>query len=431
MIEAGKPIERGLGSALMDFRDECPELYQKMYDLGFRFYQQPAGFEDQQITVWKIKEQAKEYGQTIGVRDLFGGALAEASRDTMFLCQQLSAWIRPKITAIVQVSDTHVIRPIKVRKLAKDVELRRELIKLSELEKTPLIFKCGMYEIMRTLYKVISELIAEWGPDKYLLRAMYQNGWLSLRPSLSQGKLVRSDTQAWTKGFRFGSHRIQQSWADERFSHIDENGVPKPIELEMKHGETEDTEQTYSREPGQKRDLKMWKEMISTGEISREELAEFRDEPWFEMEVQNFEGLEGLDEYKELLKTPAQRRKELGIDQYLTSQKQNTDKQMRKKRSRQLIKQSRAPLRKEALESIRALKEQGHSLETISAQLIHPSVGKSGAVKKKSLRDAMAQKLQKNKAQAKAKPKAKAKANDEVPVHLPLRISAPGPGPEF
>ena len=160
-------------------------------------------------------------------------------------------------------------------------------------------------------------------------------------------------------------------------------------------------------------------------------MAEFRDEPWFEMEVQNFEGLEGLDEYKELLKTPAQRRKELGIDQYLTSQKQNTDKQMRKKRSRQLIKQSRAPLRKEALESIRALKKEGHSLETISAQLIHPKVGKSAAVKKKSLRDAMAQKLQKNKAQAKAKPKAKAKANDEVPVHLPLRISAPGPGPEF
>ena len=94
---------------------------------------------------------------------------------------------------------------------------------------------------------------------------------------------------------------------------------------------------------------------------------------------------------------------------------------MRKKRTRQLLKQSRAPLRKEALESIRALKEQGHSLETISAQLIHPSVGKSGAAKKKSLRDAMAQKLQKNKAQAKAKPKAKAKGSEKRSSSLPQK----------
>ena len=36
--EAGRPIPGNLGKALMDFRDENPELYQKMYDLGMYIY---------------------------------------------------------------------------------------------------------------------------------------------------------------------------------------------------------------------------------------------------------------------------------------------------------------------------------------------------------------------------------------------------------
>ena len=169
----------------------------------------------------------------------------------------------------------------------------------------------------------------------------------------------------------------------------------------------EDVQQTYVVEPGQKRQLECWKDMLSKGQISSEQLAEMEDEPWFEQEVLNFEGLEGLDEMRELLKTPAQRRIELGIDQHLTSQKQNLEKVQQKKRTRQLRKQLRQPLRAEVLKKMRSLKDQGYSVDDISAHIIRPSVGKGKKVfNKKTFRDSVVAKMQK-KAQAKAKAKPK------------------------
>ena len=343
VCRAGEPIPAGLGKSLLDFREKCPELYKDMKDLNFRFYQQPAGFEDSVITKWKIKEQAKVHGQVLALRDLFGGALSESSRDTMFLCQQLCSWIRSKITAICQVADTHVIRPIKIRKLQKDIALRRELINLSKHEETPVIFKCGMYEIMRTLYQTISELKKEWFESQYLLKAMFQNGWLSMRPNYTSKRLERTEEQAWAKDLKFGSHRLQQSWCDMRFDHFNSENVPQTTSIEIKEGETDDTEQTYSCQPGDKRSLNCWKKMLEAGEITTEELAAFRDEPWFEMEVQNFEGLDGLEDCKHLMMTPTQRRHELGIDQYLTSQRNDIARQQHKKRSKQLSNLARQP----------------------------------------------------------------------------------------
>ena len=65
--------------------------------------------------------------------------------------------------------------------------------------------------------------------------------------------------------------------------------------------------------------------MLSQGQRSAEQLAEMEEEPWFEQEVLAFQGLEGLEEMQELLKTPAQKRAELGIDKFLTSQKQRIE----------------------------------------------------------------------------------------------------------
>ena len=215
---------------------------------------------------------------------------------------------------------------------------------LAKLEDTPVVFKCGMYEIMRTLYQTISELREEWLESKYLLRAMYQNGWLSMRPNLSKGRLEKTEEQPWTEGMKFGSHRLQASWCEKRFDHLDEHSVPKTTTIEIdKSGETADTDQTYSREPGEKRTLECWKQMLKDEQISPKEFAEFRDEPWFEMEVQNFEGLEGLGECAELMKTPQQRRHELGIDEFLTSQRNDKARQEAKKRSRQLKNLTRQP----------------------------------------------------------------------------------------
>ena len=70
----GDLVKGSLGKPILDFRDDHPALFRYMKeDLNFRFYQQDAGFEDSQITQWKIEEQSKSYGGPIALRDLFNG----------------------------------------------------------------------------------------------------------------------------------------------------------------------------------------------------------------------------------------------------------------------------------------------------------------------------------------------------------------------
>ena len=59
---AGTPVQpANLGSAILGFRDEHPEKWKEMLDLKIRFYQQPAGFEDAVISMWKVEEQHHPY----------------------------------------------------------------------------------------------------------------------------------------------------------------------------------------------------------------------------------------------------------------------------------------------------------------------------------------------------------------------------------
>ena len=145
--KAGEPVQHGLGRALLDFREKHQEMWKEMHDLGMRFYQQPAGFEDTIITKWKIKEQGEHYPCSISLKDMFTGGLSEPARLEAANRQQLCSWIRPKVTALIQLADTTVIRIFKLIKLQLDHQLRTELAKLAQLEQTRSVFHCGMYDI--------------------------------------------------------------------------------------------------------------------------------------------------------------------------------------------------------------------------------------------------------------------------------------------
>ena len=73
VYEAGAKIPHGLAAPILRIRDEMPELWERAWNLGIRFYQQPAGFEDSWITQRKIEKQQAETPCCLTVRDLFGG----------------------------------------------------------------------------------------------------------------------------------------------------------------------------------------------------------------------------------------------------------------------------------------------------------------------------------------------------------------------
>ena len=409
---AGTRVEAGLGNQILDFREDHPEMFKEMKELGFRFYQQPAGFEDSLISCWKIQEQQKVHGINLSLRDLFTGALSKWAREQSFICQQICSWIRGKVTALIQTADAIVIRPVKLKTGHKHVQMRRELIQLAELQDTRAVFKCGTYEIMRCLLEVIRECRHDFRQNNRLLEGIYSLGWLSLRPNMKTNKLEKTEGQAWCKDFKLGSHRIQKSWLEGRFSHLDENGKPCPDFQELdENGMPEDCEQTYMVKPGEQRSLAAWKEMRDSGQITEQEMSEWKDEPWFEMAVSSFKGIQGLEEYADLMKTPREQRIERGIDPCLTSQRRDQERAKRLKRKRELRKLAREPLRKEAAAQMRALREQGFSVAQISAAMICPELGaKKGKKAKKGVRDAIAKKLAASKKVKDQEPKAEQQA---------------------
>jgi len=429
--KAGQAIEHGKGKALLDFRDENPETWKEMQEFGFRFYQQPAGFEDSVISCWKISEQGKIYPCSIGLRDMFTGGLSESARLEMAICQQLGAWIRGKVTACIQLADTHVIRQIKLIKLALDHKLRTELHKLAELENTRAVFTCCMYAVMRMLRDVMKETRKKLLAENTLLRGAYQNGWYHVRPNMEKQCFEKTCDQAWAKDLKLGSHRLRDSWFDQR-SNVDETGMPKLPVILLEDND----EQSYSVEEGDKRTLKVWEENLQTGKMTEQEFKDLQEEPWFEDVVEDFKGIEGLGEFKQLMLTPAQQRLARGIDPKLKSQKQNDQKKAGKRKAKNLERQSRRPLRKEAVAQIKQLRQEGYSREQISAAVINPAVGKGAsgktAQKKKQARDKFAQKLWhgvKKTKEEKAKSKGAADGESSLPEVQQPSPSVPSPSP--
>ena len=60
--------------------------------------------------------------------------------------------------------------------------LKRELIRLAELEQTRAIFKCGVYETLKLLADAIEQLKAEMDENETLLKAVVANGFGAIRP---------------------------------------------------------------------------------------------------------------------------------------------------------------------------------------------------------------------------------------------------------
>ena len=368
-----------------------------------------AGFEDSVITTWKIRQQRKKWGQVIGVRDMFTGGLSTASRQEMFLNSQLASWIRGKITPVIQVADTHIIKPVKVKTSHKHLQLRKELMKLAELENTRAVFDCGLYEIMKTLADVMRECIQEFHDADTVRKAMVQNCYLELRPNIKEGKFEKTSEQEWSKGMKRGSHRMRTSWLDGRFANFDEElRMPKRFDNKIKP--ESDVEHTCLPEIGQKRCLSSWKEMLANGQMTESDFRELQEEEWFEMEISGLDGIEGLEQYKDLMKTPAQQRLERGIDPKLKSQKRDGEKTKAKQARKEKERISKAEVSKEAREAMRALKADGYSIAQIATQCVRPQVGKGKKTAKSKLVGAMAQALIK----AKAKKKAKAKEDAEL-----------------
>ena len=98
-------------------------------------------------------------------------------------------------------------------------------LKLAQAEGTRAVFKCGTYEVLRTLAEAIEEQKEAFRHDDTLKKACFRNGWTVLRPRVSEGRFVRASEEAWAKELTLGTHRLRDSWVAKRFDHVSEEGI--------------------------------------------------------------------------------------------------------------------------------------------------------------------------------------------------------------
>ena len=82
------------------------------------------------------------------------------------------------------------------------------------------------------MYEAIESLKKKQEANQTLVAAARRNGWMAWRPSLKRNRFVRFDEEPWCKKFREGSHRMQKDWNNERYSWLDESGMPTAVPKE-------------------------------------------------------------------------------------------------------------------------------------------------------------------------------------------------------
>ena len=100
------------------------------------------------ICAWKVYHQAKSAPCSIRVVDSFGGGLGKEVRETVALLNQPICENEAKMTAALQVTDTDEACRLKSIQRKHETGLRKELMRLAELDDTRAAFKCGVYEVI-------------------------------------------------------------------------------------------------------------------------------------------------------------------------------------------------------------------------------------------------------------------------------------------
>jgi hypothetical protein len=249
------------------------------------------------------------------------------------------------------------------------------------LENTKHSFKCGPFEVLRIAHAGHQHMKEINAQGDIVLKACRRNHFLAYRPSLSQGKLVEADKQKWAMEMPAGQHRIQKSWAADRYTWLSDAGVPKAPDWSFKTGANvkciEDMEDaTCFAEEGSKILLSSW--------LEDPDLCEGVEDPGVSLDVDE-DALEGMVAINAQMAVKL-RRREQAVHELTTSQA--PDQKQKAKKA-----EDRAKIRLALKEVLPEWKEQlkGELKEFSRAQLLRalvPVAGKSSKQKKDEVRKA-------------------------------------------
>jgi len=132
------------------------------------------------------------------------------------------------MTAALQITDTDFAYPLKAYAKAAKETLKQELKAAAAKAGLQPVLKCGAFEILSIIKKSVDQLEVRCRKDNLVLAAARRNGMLAYRPDFAVGRLVKPDEQPWCKDLPpcAASHRLKPEWCKDRYSWLDEQGVP-------------------------------------------------------------------------------------------------------------------------------------------------------------------------------------------------------------
>ena len=146
-----------------------------MRGVCIEIYLQTAGFEAKIITTWRIEKQGQRFAVRVGVMGLFGGCLADSTKQAHRAISQLARHIAGKMDCALRLTDTDVAMRLKHRSACELQGLHLELRKLAGAECTKSIFRCGTYDVLAALTCAIEKLTADMTEEGAMLKAKHRN----------------------------------------------------------------------------------------------------------------------------------------------------------------------------------------------------------------------------------------------------------------
>jgi len=219
---------RGILRSWVKLRRESAEVREMLTRV--MVLQQPAGFVDGVIMKWLIEDLAERFPLMVHQRDMFEAGLNENAQKASFLAHSVMSYVAGKMTAVLQLTDTDVSFSLKAAATREKASLRKMMraAAVSKNEPAP-SHRVGQYELLRIAAAAHDHMVELNLEKNVVLAGLRRNGMLAWRPSLSQGKLVRSDEQEWTKSLPQGNHRMPAEWMKQRHEWM-VDGIPQKPE---------------------------------------------------------------------------------------------------------------------------------------------------------------------------------------------------------
>ncbi len=246
--KAGKSPGRTMYE-IVEIRKRRPELFEDLVVM-----QQPSAFTDEIIEVWIIEDLASRCTQAIHQRDLFGAAMTNNSLKAMQIAQMIPCWIAPKMTPVLQLTDTDIAFILKRFVDREKEEIARDFRAVARLAGERCVYNNLNHEdTLRLIQNACRDLEFDAKKTDVVLCGLRRNGMLAYRPDFkrnengtvdySEGKFIKAHEQDWAKEKPMGSHRMLDEWHEDRFEFLDaETRRPKPADWTQISGATKEAD---------------------------------------------------------------------------------------------------------------------------------------------------------------------------------------------